>query len=323
MAEAEFHSIQPSAPDAQNAPYPVARPVELASFSAQFYQDIINQEEITDAFSDHVISTSCCFNVPENPKKDIVIEEFRTKFKLQYRLCSYVEARKRTTRSEKGSHPAHISIGSNSDLWSYDLKPSCDWWEGSREVETSRKVHTCHACNGQKFDRCGSCHGTGRVGEDGNEATCGSCSGRGFRECCACNATGFITDINLVVAEYKEKDDFHFEGSQVGVPDEKLEDVSGIKMFNDEQYPFIPPIPHYPESATLDGAVMSILQKHHEKYAVKKSDYKRVLKQKHSLMAIPVSEVDLTYKEKEYKAWVYGSEKKVYCPEMKKCCSIL
>ena len=66
--------------------------------------------------------------------------------------------------------------------------------------------------------------------------------------------------VQLVVAEFEEKEDFHFEGTVVQVSEEKLEDVSGIPIYNDENYPPIAPMPHYPESPTLDDAVMKLLK---------------------------------------------------------------
>ena len=130
----------------------------------------------------------------------------------------------------------------------------------------------------------------------------------------------FCRVIHSVVAKFETKDAFHFEGDSVSVPDSKLEKVNGgVPMFSDENYPPIAPLPAYPESPALNEAAMRFLREHYEKFVMRSRESTRILKQKHSLLAIPVTTVDLVYKGKQYKLWVYGTERSIHCPAMESC----
>ena len=91
--------------------YPTA-PVELPSFCEQFHKNVISEDEIADAFGDYVISKACC-SAPDNPKKDVAVAQFSTKFKLRYKLSSYVEKRERQTRTEKMAGHMNMNMMGN------------------------------------------------------------------------------------------------------------------------------------------------------------------------------------------------------------------
>ncbi len=43
--------------------------------------------------------------------------------------------------------------------------------------------------------------------------------------------------------------------------------------------------------------------------------------QRHELRSVPVNEVNVSWKDKSYRFWAYGAEKKVYCPDYpQQCC---
>ena len=85
-------------------------------------------------------------------------------------------------------------------------------------------------------------------------------------------------------------DDYYFEGVSVGGPEKKLETAArGVTIYNYESLPFIAPLPPYKASAYLNDVSMKLLKDHHDSFM--QSVLKRALKQKHSLMAIPVATV--------------------------------
>ena len=119
------------------------------------------------------------------------------------------------------------------------------------------------------------------------------------------------------MAEYKDEDDFYFYWPPTNVKDKALQIATGLNIYNEENAPRITPspIPNQPDMANEN--ILKLLNTHNAKHSGYQS---RILRQRASLVAIPITEVDLTYKEKECKAWVYGMEKSVYCPKMS-CCS--
>ncbi|XP_075257062.1 uncharacterized protein LOC142349410 [Convolutriloba macropyga] len=135
------------------------------------------------------------------------------------------------------------------------------------------------------------------------------------------NERGVTTISKFVVAEYKTKTDFKFTGDkETPITEKKIEDITGLPVY-DSTSPFpIGQIPQFSEFPSFNDAVTKILKDHYNKYQMKNKDSKRVRVQKHSVMSVPVATVDLKYKGKQMKAWVYGNERKVQCPDMKGCC---
>ena len=123
-----------------------------------------------------------------------------------------------------------------------------------------------------------------------------------------------------VVAKFEVKTTCHSEGVKVDVPEGKLAKVDGISHFDSEALPPIAPIPPYPSSQTVNDAAMKILQDHYSEYMIKLREKKRIWKQKHILMSIPITSAKLSFRGKRYNIWIYGSERKVYCPDMGGCC---
>ncbi|XP_075258014.1 uncharacterized protein LOC142350007 isoform X2 [Convolutriloba macropyga] len=305
----------------ENSGYPAAS-ADIPAFSEQFYTNIITEEDITSAFADHVIDESCCCFKPDNPANDTSIKEFTTYFLLRYELLSYVEERSFETRREPipglyYNPLQHLNRYPDNNLWAYDLRPEQEWWKGDKTTpEVGRTYERCQPCDGRGRDECFFCNGSGNNEEGGQ---CFQCGGRGYKECFSCRGVGMRSVVHEVKAEYKIKDDYHFEGKDVDVPEGKLEDVTGISLFNFESYPPIAPMPNYAESATLNEAAMKLLKEHYDKYMMKNQESKRVLKQKHSLMSIPVTKADVVYKEKDLVVWIYGSERKVRCTGLSTC----
>ena len=125
------------------------------------------------------------------------------------------------------------------------------------------------------------------------------------------------------MAQYEVKEGFHFEGEKVEVPQKKLEGVSGgVNMYTYESPPPIQPLPPYSGSTTMNESAMNLLREHYDKFVQASRESARVLKQKQSLIAIPVTTVELVYRGKHYKLWIYGTEMSIHCPAMD-ACSIL
>ena len=70
----------------------------------------------------------------------------------------------------------------------------------------------------------------------------------------------------MVEVVFSKEPDYYFEGIETEVSDEKLEEVTGITIFREENKPPLPPIPKYPDSNTLNKAVVEILRENYTKF---------------------------------------------------------
>ena len=70
----------------------------------------------------------------------------------------------------------------------------------------------------------------------------------------------------MIEVVFSRESDYYFEGIEVEVSDEKLEKVTGVTIFREENRPPISPIPNYPDSNTLNKAVVEVLRENYTKY---------------------------------------------------------
>ncbi|XP_075244261.1 uncharacterized protein LOC142338393 isoform X2 [Convolutriloba macropyga] len=128
------------------------------------------------------------------------------------------------------------------------------------------------------------------------------------------------THNRYLVAKFRTVDGFHLEGGEVGVPRAELEQTQGTDIYYEEAPPPIAPIPHYPYSETVNDAALKLLELHYNLYMIKYSSSKRLWKQRETLSTVPVTDVSLSFRGREYDTWIYGINKEVYCPDMDTCC---
>lgn len=104
------------------------------------------------------------------------------------------------------------------------------------------------------------------------------------------------------------------------LPDELLQTVKGENLGENEGKQ-VPPMMDSDNKDIVENSIR-LVQNANQVYVKEK----RVI-QRHKLVCFTCTECTIEYNGKEFKFWVYGQERKVYCPEYPGgcccCCSII
>uniref|UniRef100_A0A1I8J240 SRCR domain-containing protein n=1 Tax=Macrostomum lignano TaxID=282301 RepID=A0A1I8J240_9PLAT len=190
----------------------------------------------------------------------------------------------------------------------------------------------CHKCRGKKLTRCGDCGGHGRKtvaqGAVLRKVDCGECDGQGKRRCPLCSGSGEETCTTcsghqqLVFAvklkcEWRGKNADYIE-ERTDLPDELVRDVTGKVIF-EEEGELLTPISNFPISP-VNRASKSLIGAHENSLKGQ-----RVLRQRHNLRGIPVTEVHYEHEGRQGVFFVYGFENKLFAQGLPSgsCCSLL
>ncbi|XP_075244260.1 protein SSUH2 homolog isoform X1 [Convolutriloba macropyga] len=300
----------------EKAAYPTAAEKELDP--SRLENSYITEDQIKSTFANFINTNTYCCSRPKDAKSEATVLSASSKTILRFRLSSYVESRSFVHRIEKlnRNRNAPIQPDQGTDLWIYDARPVSDWWNGKREVLTQKIVKDCPRCVRGRKGRCHMCHGSGKR----NDKRCYRCHGKGWISCRKCAGIGQLSHNRYLVAKFRTVDGFHLEGGEVGVPRAELEQTQGTDIYYEEAPPPIAPIPHYPYSETVNDAALKLLELHYNLYMIKYSSSKRLWKQRETLSTVPVTDVSLSFRGREYDTWIYGINKEVYCPDMDTCC---
>jgi len=102
--------------------------------------------------------------------------------------------------------------------------------------------------------------------------------------------------------------------------DEIVKHAAGIVVYRDEA-PTVPPIANFPDHRVIQSSNQAL----NEIYAAHRDE--RMLRQRQTLNAVPVTEVVCSYKNETATFYVYGLNNKVYFPAYFQqccgCCTIL
>lgn len=306
---------------------------------------IPSEEECKQALVSYVES-DCCLG--KEPVNTLVINNIVGSNAFRYTLETFVEKRKVgwEFKPYKGGEIDDPSHGRAPETWELKVEPK----ELFKKEEVKKKiphtscVRTCHVCLGMGYVKCFRCHGWGRFvcrscrgfltreeggGEEGEgtmnlamcEACgdkkfeeCGDCSGSGRRVCPACDGYRAIRCFIQLKVKFKtHKEEYIKEDSDL--PDHLVADVKWITMF-EQTHEQLAPIEGFP-IPEIDIKSKEFLAKHHHELLNKK----RLLQQRQKLSATPVVEVQVTWKEQPGRYWVFGKERKVYCPDYPDTCA--
>ncbi|CAJ0959403.1 unnamed protein product, partial [Mesorhabditis belari] len=159
-----------------------------------------------------------------------------------------------------------------------------------------------------RHDLCFVCHGAG-VGE------CSQCRGSGKKPCSKCGGSGSIRSFSKMKIFFKTEATEYYTESPI--PEKYLRDVNGKEIFCDEQ-PYVLPITRYPMNE-INEASKRICAEHLQRCL----GNCRVIKQRHSLLAIPVAQVRYSIGKEVGLFYVFGRERECYVPKTSSKCTIL
>ncbi|KAK3585813.1 hypothetical protein CHS0354_038330 [Potamilus streckersoni] len=287
------------------------------------------------------VSENCCYG--SKPAKEMTITNHKGITALHYILETFGESRSTGYKTEpyKGGFVDGPENGPPPPPWAIPCQPDSMFKDDTKKIEVphTASVKPCHSCHARGWDLCWRCHGWGQVictqcdgrgfkhitDPQGNPTTvvC-SCGGDGKERCTTCGGDGRITCdtckgyaqlkcfIQLKVKYDNHKDDHILERSDL--PDELVRQVGG-KLIFEQVLPMVPPIVAYPVKEINDNSIR-LVNKHRGAWP-----NERCLSQRQTLRGVPVTEVNYTWENVNSRFWVYGFERKVYCPDYpQQCC---
>uniref|UniRef100_A0A1I7ZID5 Protein SSUH2 homolog n=1 Tax=Steinernema glaseri TaxID=37863 RepID=A0A1I7ZID5_9BILA len=160
----------------------------------------------------------------------------------------------------------------------------------------------------------------------GHHDLCIFCQGRGIRDCyqckgqckkpcTTCGGNGSVrTFTKLRVYFSVEHNDFYTE---THIPEKLLRTVSGQIIFAECQ-PYVLPVTKFPVQEVNENSKRLCAL-----HLQKSMGYCRVLKQRHTLEAIPVAKVTYSMDNRPGVFWVYGAERLCFVPSYPSKCAIL
>jgi len=300
----------------------------------------VTEDEARDALLSYV-AEHCCFG--KGAAKDMEIEDITPSSAYHYNISSFCESRSTSWKYEPftGQMIDGPQNGLAPQPWDIPAQPSQLFTpqEALIEVPHTAAVKPCHECMACGFKRCYRCYGRGRVrctwchgsghrteyqnGEH-RRTTCSWCHGSGRRTCNTCHGRGLVicwscqghcqlkTYIQLTVKWETHADNHVTE--RTDLPNELIIGSQGTNIFSQE-LPRVFPITMFPDQDVNSGS-QTLVEAHSRNWP-----NKRILMQRHTLRAVPVSEVQYKWKDTKTRYWVYGLEHKVHAPDYpQQCC---
>ncbi|ESO82302.1 hypothetical protein LOTGIDRAFT_134754 [Lottia gigantea] len=305
----------------------------------------LNEQQCREAMFQFV-SENCCYS--KGPAQEMVIDKIIPHNALHYTLETFCEGRSTgyvnepfrggmIDGPENGMPPPPFAIPCNPDSMFDDHVKLL-------EVPHTATVRPCHMCDARGWVRCRVCHGWGQnrcntCGGDGRvtrhdpergsyQDMCFRCHGDGRVSCNRCGGDGRVTCkecdgycnlkcfIQMKVTYCNHKGDHIIE--KTDLPDELIRDVQGSVVFEQVMLP-VWPISAYPLDE-INQCSNNLCNQHRTAFQTEK-----YLQQRQQLRAVPVTEVHYSWDDNNLRFWVYGKERKVYCPDYPKqcCCTIL
>ncbi|XP_077985067.1 protein SSUH2 homolog [Glandiceps talaboti] len=325
-------------------------PPYVAIFQSQESQhqfsDIIylTEDDTREALLSYVLE-HCCYG--KRAAREMNINNILPSNALHYELVTFTEGRetKRTNVPYRGGPVDGPANGTPPAAWDIPCSPQLIFSPEVRYIEVphTAEVLTCHRCHGSGRVTCGRCNGRGRVKcsscsgsgrkryydsstKTHKSRSCGSCHGSGKRRCGRCSGSGRVTCptchgatklkwyVQLTVT-YKNLTNDHVV-EHTDFPNDYIREAEGSIIFNETQDRVQPIVAHPDEELNKNSKSLVRYQEN-----IAETGMLKILKQKHQVRAVPVSEVHWTWKNKASRYWVYGQERKIYFPKYpQKCC---
>ncbi|XP_068759204.1 protein SSUH2 homolog isoform X2 [Montipora capricornis] len=301
----------------------------------------ITEQQARDALLAFV-SENFCFG--KKAARDMDVKDVAPSSGYHYKIWSFCESRTSALKYEpySGQFIDGPKNGPAPQPWDIPARPAQLFTpqEAHIEVPHTASVKPCFECKTNGYKHCYSCSGGGRVfcnscggkghitvyqGPGSHERrTCGRCHGSGRRICYTCSGDGRVVCwvcqgqcklkmfIQLTVKWETHEDDHVTE--RTDLPDHLILASQGTDVFAQE-LPRVHPITMFHDQDVNAGS-QALVEAHSRNWPTK-----RIVMQRHTLRAVPVSEVKYQWKNTNTRFWVYGMEHKVHAPDYpQQCC---
>ncbi|XP_077995838.1 protein SSUH2 homolog [Glandiceps talaboti] len=324
--------------DTSVPPPPYTSVVQPDASLRQFTPINLSEDEVREALLSFVQDHRCHSN---RAAREMNINNILPSSALHYELLTFTESR--TTKFMRipfnGEEVDGPSNGTPPNAWDVSCSPRKLFEPDVHFVEIphTATVGKCHRCNGSGEMKCVRCSGTGMFkctlcGGRGTKsqfnsslkewapAKCYSCDGsgrssctncfeRGKLTCATCWGAGKITKFVQMTVTYKvHKNNCVVEHSDF--PSEYIQGIEGMTIF-EETKDMVLPIVTYPDEELVENSkrLVSLHANNAE------DNMRKIVKQRHQIKAVPVSEVHWTWQSKGSRFWVYGQQRYVYSPK--------
>ncbi|XP_043374187.1 protein SSUH2 homolog isoform X4 [Dermochelys coriacea] len=284
-------------------------------------------------------ASKCCYS--SAPAKEMVFQNLQPFNTYRYRLETFTESRSSEwkTTPYRGEFVDSFLLGPAPLPWNIQVEvptmftdnitrvkvPHTSSLKGCHNCRCAGTIH-CTKCHGRGKVQCWICHGSGnRLNEDrcthcsgSGRSRCNSCSGSGHKTCITCAGKGQLLYYIELQVKWKNNIFEYVADQRSGFPADLFKEVTGQKMFVDEQS-MVYPVVNFPDPSISQASQNAVVQ-HHTQFA----STSRVLRQRQTIELIPLTKVEYDWQGKWYSYYVYGDENRVYAENYpKKCCCLV
>ncbi|XP_071984321.1 protein SSUH2 homolog [Engystomops pustulosus] len=142
-------------------------------------------------------------------------------------------------------------------------------------------------------------------------ARCPGCGGFGYRRCLTCSGTGKLHQFLQLTVQWENHNFEFIADNKSDFPTECFKNVTGLKMFYDEQK-MVSPVTHFHEPS-INKASKNGISQHRAELTESK-----ILRQRHSIEWLPLTKVNYIWKDGEYDYYVYGNENQTFAKNFPK-----
>ncbi|KAF7250112.1 hypothetical protein EYD10_04553 [Varanus komodoensis] len=135
---------------------------------------------------------------------------------------------------------------------------------------------------------------------------CDKCSGLGTTACSDCGGRGQLLSYIELQVVWKNNVFEYLADQRTGFPTELFKEVSGQKLFVDEQY-MVYPVTGFPEGS-INQASRNAIEQHKTQFG----STARILRERQTIELLFLTRVEYEWHRKSYSYFVYGNEHKVY-----------
>uniref|UniRef100_A0A646QFY3 Protein SSUH2 n=1 Tax=Hemiscolopendra marginata TaxID=943146 RepID=A0A646QFY3_9MYRI len=316
-------------------PYELIYP-EVFPMRPPIQSHALTEQEAREAFV-KFSQSHCCYG--EGAAKNCVISDIQNTSAYHYCLETFAEGRKTNWKHQPyEGEPIPIFVTPPPGPWEIPVTDFNYFQDGKRRlvIPETTVVKECHACEGRGECKCKQCSGWGKIqcancegrghkGADGGPQQCTTCEGYGKKVCPSCSGKDrlpchtcksrkklkYYIELEVTWKTFKN----HHVVEQSDLPKHLITGVTGNVIFQ-EELPQIAAISNFPDKEVNSGSA-DVLAKQLEE--VTKTH--RIIRQRHTLSVVPVSQINYQWKGNRKYFFVYGTEKDAYDPDYpQKCC---
>ncbi|XP_046682091.1 protein SSUH2 homolog isoform X2 [Homalodisca vitripennis] len=271
----------------------------------------LTEQQVRQALMIHIAKHSC---YGHDAAKTQVITALQASSAFHYQLETFTERRENSWAYTSFSPVIEIDGPDNGPAplpWEIPVTP-----RGMFEAEVKTLKIRCLHCHGDGFsseydykERCFYCrsstHGFGRL-------DCLRCKASGRLMCQTCEGTGLMIYYILLTVTWKTNTS-EFIKKNVSLPEKFVRFVSGEEIFS-QISERIKPLSDFPEETIIEAS-KDLVYNHISTFTDQK-----ILMQRQSIRAVPITQVKYRWKGYEGQYYVFGKENRVHAPDYPQTC---